>query len=128
MGTRNGEADDGASRETVDRYFAAMRRGAVAEDDMLALFAVDAIYAEPFSGEAPAAGIEAIGRRLRRGWEHPLPDLELDVLELEVSGGSARSRWECRSSGLPGPVQGEDRYQISDGRITRLEVRFLPDG
>lgn len=111
--------------QIVDRYFAAMRRGAEAEEQMLALFAADAVYAEPFSGEEPAEGIDAIRARLRQGWETPLPDMELDVLELEVTGGQARSVWECRSPGLPGPVRGEDRYEITDGRITRLDVRFL---
>jgi hypothetical protein len=26
---------------------------------------------------------------------------------------------------LPGPVFGEDRYQIRDGRIVRLDVRLI---
>lgn len=111
----------------IDRYFAAMRRGAPAEDEMLALFADDAIYDEPFSGQEPAVGRAAIRQRLRLGWETPLPDLELDVLEVEIRGSRATSRWECRSPGLPGPVQGEDRYHFRDGTITRLEVRFLDD-
>ncbi len=114
--------------ELVDRYFAAMRRGAAAEEDLVALFADDAVYVEPFSGEEPARGRDAIRRRLRQGWEVPLPDLELDVLEVEVDGRRARSRWECRSPALPGPVRGEDRYEFADGRIARLEVRFLTDG
>lgn len=127
MGTEVAGEDRPGNRGIVDRYFSAMRRGAEAEEEMLALFADDAVYDEPFSGREPAEGIEAIRQRLRRGWEVPLPDLELDVLEIEVGPGSARSRWECRSSGLPAPVQGEDRYEIADGRITRLEVRFLSE-
>lgn len=111
----------------IDRYFAAMRRGAAAEDELLALFTDDAVYDEPFSGQEPAEGIDAIRHRLRNGWETPLPDLELDVIEVEVGASSARSRWECRSPGLPGPVQGEDRYEFRAGRLSRLEVRFLPD-
>jgi ketosteroid isomerase-like protein len=113
-------------RDLIDRYFAAMRRGAAAEDEMMALFADDAVYIEPFTDVAdPAVGKEAVRARLRRGWEHPLPDLELDVLEIEVDGQLARSRWECRSPALPGPVHGEDHYEIRDGKITRLEVRLL---
>jgi len=111
----------------IDRYFAAMRRGASAEDDMMALFTDDAVYDEPFSGNDPAIGREAIRQRLRLGWETPLPDLELDVIGVEIRGSTATSRWECRSPGLPGPVQGEDRYQFQDGRINRLEVRFVDD-
>ncbi len=116
------------AEQTIENYFAAMRRGTEAEAELLALFAADAVYAEPFSGQAPAEGIDAIRDRFRQGWETPMPDLELDVLELEVSGRRARSLWECRSGGLPGPVRGEDRYEIIDGRITRLDVRILDPG
>ncbi len=121
---RRSDADQQAM---IDRYFAAMRRGPAAEDEMMALFTDNAVYDEPFSGQGPAIGREAIRQRLRLGWETPLPDLELDVTGVEIRGSTATSRWECRSPGLPGPVQGEDRYEFQDGRINRLEVRFLDD-
>jgi hypothetical protein len=111
----------------VERYFAAMRKGAAAEDELLALFAADAVYIEPFISDGPAVGVDAIRDRFRRGWENPLPDLELDVRSIEVDGPLATSSWECRSPALPGPVQGEDRYEIRDGKIVRLEVRLLGD-
>lgn len=114
-----------AMRDVIHRYFAAMRRGASAEDDLVGLFSADAVYEEPFSDEPPAVGVEAIRRRLRLGWETPLPDMELDVLEVEVDGDRGWSRWECRSPALPGPVRGEDRYLIVDGLIRRLEVKIL---
>lgn len=111
----------------IDAYFAAMRRGSDAEDELVGLFADDAVYLEPFTGtDQPAEGRAAIRERFRQGWETPMPDLELDVLSVEVDGDTARSVWECRSSALPGPMRGEDRYTFRDGRITRLEVRFLP--
>ncbi|NND03982.1 MAG: nuclear transport factor 2 family protein [Acidimicrobiia bacterium] len=113
-------------RQLIDSYFAAMRRGAEAEEEMMSLFAEDAVYVEPFSGDTePAVGKEAVRSRLRIGWQAPLPDLELNVLEIEVDGVTARTRWECRSPGLPGPVRGEDHYEIRDGKISRLEVRLL---
>jgi len=114
-----------SNRHVIDSYFAAMRRGAAAETAMMDLFADDAVYVEPFIGGEPAVGKAAIRDRLRRGWEFPLPDLELDVIEVEVDGDSARTRWECRSPGLPGPVQGEARYEFVDSKISRLEVRLL---
>lgn len=111
------------NRDVIGSYFAAMRKGAEAEDEMMALFAVDAVYVEPFTGaDAPAIGRREVRDRLRLGWEQPLPDLELDVLSIDVDGDSATSRWECRSTALPGPVRGTDRYEFIDGRITRLEV------
>ncbi len=109
----------------VNAYFAAMRKGAEAEDEMMALFAEGAVYTEPFlAPDVPAVGKDQIRDRLKAGWANPLPDMELDVLEVAVEGGNARSVWECRSPALPGPVRGEDHYEIEDGRIVRLEVRF----
>ncbi len=108
--------------EIIDGYFAAMRRGDAAEEELMALFAEDAVYIEPFTGQEPAIGAEAVRERFRLGWQQPLPELELDVLSIEVDGRHARSTWECRSPALPGPMRGEDRYVIEDGRITRLEV------
>lgn len=112
-------------QELINRYFAAMRLGATAEDEMLSLFADDATYIEPFSGDdEPAVGIDAIRARFRRGWQTPLPDMELEVLGIEVAGASATSTWECRSPIFPGPVRGTDSYEFVDGRIARLEVRI----
>lgn len=111
--------------DTIDAYYSAMRRGAEAEADMMELFAADAVYVEPFTGRTePAVGREAIRARLRAGWEQPLPDLELDVLQVRVEGASATTRWECRSPGLPGPVRGTDRYEFVDGLIARLVVEL----
>ena len=113
------------SRQVIDSYFAAMRSGSAAEDELVALFSDDATYSEPFSGLPPARGRAEIRARLRLGWEQPLPDMELDVLEIEVDSRALRAVWECRSPGLPGPVRGEDNYVIDDGKIRRLEVRIL---
>lgn len=108
---------------TIERYFAAMRSGAAAESDVLALFTDDATYVEPFSGsDLPAEGKAAVCERLRSGWETPLPAMELDVLVVEIVGDVATARWECRSTALPAPVRGTDRYEFAGGLIRRLEV------
>ena len=112
--------------EIVERYFQAMRRGAEAEAEMMQLFADDAVYVEPFTGESePWVGREQVRQALRRGWEQPLPDLELEVTRVDIRADGASSEWICRSSALPGPVTGRDEYSISGGRITRLEVRIV---
>lgn len=112
----------------IASYFAAMRRGAQAEDELMAPFTTDATYTEPFTNrDEPAIGRDAIRDRFRQGWKTPLPDLELDVLTVEISGSAAVSNWECRSSALPGPVRGEDRYEFdAEGLINKLDVRILP--
>ena len=113
------------SENVVAGYYAAMRVGADAEEQMMALFTHDAVYDEPFSGlDEPAVGHEAIRQRLRSGWETPLPDMELDVLRMTVDGVGAHCTWECRSPVFPAPVQGEDRYEFREGLISRLEVKI----
>ena len=113
------------NNRVINEYYSAMRRGAEAEDSLVGLFASDAVYVEPFVGPDPAVGIDQIRSRFQKGWETPLPDLELDVLTVEVDGPTSRTTWECRSPALPGPVRGEDVYEIRDGKIQRLEVRIL---
>jgi hypothetical protein len=118
-----------SDRDLVERYFAAMRRGAPAEADMMELFADDAEYVEPFTGEGEAwIGKDAVRTALRRGWEQPLPDLELVVRRIDIRDGGATSQWVCTSPALPGPVAGQDEYTIVDGKITRLEVRLVDPG
>ena len=92
---------------------------------MMALFTDDAVYIEPFSGEDAAVGIEQVRTRLQQGWEFPLPDLELEVTSMSVTADGARSCWTCRSPALPdGEVSGVDLFEFSDGKVSRLEVRF----
>jgi ketosteroid isomerase-like protein len=114
-----------STQELIDGYYAAMRRGPEAEADMLALFADDIVYVEPFtSPDEPAVGIEAVRARLRSGWETPLPEMELDVLAIEIQGGTATTRWECRSPALPTAARGTDTYTFEGGKITRLVVEL----
>ena len=113
-------------QDLIERYFAAMRRGAPAEEEMMALFADDAVYVEPFTGETePWVGKDAVRTALRRGWAEPLPDLELDVKRIDISGSRATAEWVCTSPALPGPVMGRDEYTIANGRITRLVVKIV---
>ena len=113
-------------RDLIERYFSAMRRGAAAEEEMMELFSDDAVYLEPFTGEdGPWVGKESVRIALRRGWEEPLPDLELVVKRIEVHDGQATAEWVCTSPALPGPVSGRDEYTIVNGKISRLEVRIV---
>ena len=113
-------------REIVDAYFAAMRRGAAAEDEIIALFTEDAVYEEPFTGESGGAvGRTAIRERLRTGWTSPLPDMTVEVLSMTVTPDQATARWRCTSPALPGGVAtGTDRYRFRDGRIAHLRVKL----
>ncbi|MEL7157717.1 MAG: nuclear transport factor 2 family protein [Actinomycetota bacterium] len=111
-----------ADDQPINRYYEAMRRGEEAAEELFTLFTDDAVYAEPFTGRQPAIGIEAIRDRFALMWADPLPDVELDVLGVHIDGDSAIAEWECRSPGLPGPIRGQDRYELAGGRITRLDI------
>lgn len=90
---------------------------------MMSLFTPDATYEEPFSGSSePAVGFDAIRERLRTGWTNPIPDMELEVLAIHVTGERAESRWECRSPAFPAPVRGRDLYEFRNGLIASLRV------
>jgi hypothetical protein len=62
------DGDPDARHPLVERYFRAMQRGQEGEEELVALFAEDAVYVEPFSGEqAPHVGraeIQAWAARL----------------------------------------------------------------
>lgn len=114
--------------ELVRRFFRQMQCGAAGEHEMMALFAEDAVYIEPFSGkERTHHGKEAIREVMREGWRNPLPDMRIVVEQVDVSGDVVHARWTCHSPALPGGKgSGENEFTLRDGLIARLVVRFLP--
>jgi ketosteroid isomerase-like protein len=112
--------------ETVSRFFAAMQAGAAAEADMSKLFAVDAVYVEPFTGKpVEHRGRDAIMAAMRAGWAHPLPDMTIELDRVDVGPGSVTVEWTCRSPALPGGAgRGTNRFTLADGAIARLETSF----
>jgi hypothetical protein len=110
--------------ETLERYFRAMQRGPEGEDELLALFAEDAVYIEPFS-----AG-EHIGRAAIRSWLHESwadqpPGIRITVERLEVLEQVVEASWVCESDAFARPARGRDRFTIRDGQIARLETELL---
>ncbi len=112
-----------APEDIIERYFTAMRQGPDGKADLLALFGDDAVYQEPFvDPKTPARGRQAIEERLTTSWQDPPPDMELEVLTVDIDGAGAEVTWECRSPAFEGPVRGVDRYRFQDGRIAELHV------
>lgn len=111
--------------DVVHAYFEAMKAGASRVDDLLALFAEDATYIEPFSGETRThTGWSAIADTIRTSLKNPPPDMTLEVDRVDVDGDVVRSEWTCTSPVFPGPMKGVDRCTVKAGRIQRLEVQF----
>jgi SnoaL-like domain len=112
--------------DLIERFFKAMQRGQAAASDMMALFAEDAVYIEPFTGSAQThQGKAAILACMEQGWKYPLPDMRIEIDQIESERGLARVQWTCYSSGLPGGKgMGVNEFQVKAGKIVRLETRF----
>ena len=111
--------------DVVQRYFKAMQAGPDGAEALFALFADDATYIEPFSGQPLThVGRPAIEAYLRASWEDGPPDLELTLDRVDVDGERVRSEWTCTSPAFPQPVKGVDLCTVRGGRIQRLEVSF----
>lgn len=115
-----------AAPEIIGRFFNAMQTGAASEAQMMALFADDAVYIEPFTG-APARhlGKPAVRDALAAGWKNPLPDMTITIDEVEVDGPTVTARWTCRSPALPGGKgSGVNVFTLRGGLISSLETRL----
>lgn len=112
--------------EVVTAYFEAMKAGPGQVDRLLDLFADDAVYVEPFSGETRThSGHAAISDCIRTSMKDPPPDMTLEVNRVDVDGDTVRSEWTCASPVFPGPMKGVDLCTVRKGRIQRLEVQFV---
>lgn len=111
----------------VANFFRAMQTGAAAEHDMAALFADDAVYVEPFSGQPTThRGKGQIMTAMRAGWSTPLPDMTINLDRVDVEGDEVRVAWTCRSPALPGGIgRGVNQFVLHDGKIVRLETSFV---
>jgi uncharacterized protein (TIGR02246 family) len=112
------------SRDLVERYFSAMQRGRDGQDELVALFADDAVYVEPFSGGVHE-GRDAIRDWLEGSRADAPPDVRLTVERVDVDGDTVEAHWTCESPAFLRPARGRDRFAISDGRIARLESTLV---
>jgi hypothetical protein len=112
-----------ADRTVVENVFKAMQKGPVGEADMMALFADDAVFIEPFSGVPQThTGKPAIRASFKSMWDNPAPDLRLTLDRVDVDGEKLRAEWTCTSPVFPSPMKGFDLFTIRNGRIARLEI------
>lgn len=112
--------------EVVQAYFQAMKAGGAQVQSLAKLFAADAVYIEPFSGqELTHSGRPAIQQTLVAGAKSAPPDLELKVNRIDVDGDTVLSEWTCTSPVFPAPIRGQDRCLVQNGLIQRLHVRLL---
>ena len=111
-------------RTLLERYFRAMQRGPESEEELIALFADDAVYVEPFSARTHS-GREAIREWLRSSWADQPPGIRLAVDRIDVIEEVVEVSWTCESDIFDAPARGRDRFTIRDGKISRLHSELL---
>jgi ketosteroid isomerase-like protein len=107
--------------DLVRRYVTVMQLGPDGHDELVALFAEDGVYVEPFTAGAHR-GRDAIRAWLAAAAELAPPDLRLHVDRVEVRGREIEVAWTCESPAFLRPSRGIDRFTIRDGAIERLET------
>lgn len=110
-------------KDVVERMFEAMQTGLEAADEMIALFADDAVFTEPFSGEPRThEGSAAIRKCFIDMWSYSGPDVELRVDRIYSDGDGISADWTCDSTAFAKPMRGVDRFRIDNGSIRYLEI------
>jgi ketosteroid isomerase-like protein len=112
------------SRSLIERYFRAMQRGPDAEDELVALFAEDAVYIEPFGG-GTHRGRAAIRAWLDGSWSDAPAGLRLTIDRIDAAGDEVVAHWTCDAPAFAEPAHGCDRFTIRDGLIARLHSTLL---
>jgi ketosteroid isomerase-like protein len=112
-----------SDRAVVEGVFKAMQAGPAGEGQMMSLFADDAVFVEPFSGQSRThRGAAEIRASLRQMNEQPLPDMRLTLDRVDLDGERVRAEWTCSSPVFPVPMKGYDLFTIRNGKIARLEI------
>lgn len=113
-----------ADQALVETYFKAMAAGADGEQDLMSVFADDAVYVEPFTSQGERcehSGKDAIHAFFLESYRQKMTPIEITLQRVDVDGEQLRSEWHCVMPGMP-PFSGHDMYTIRDGKIARLEV------
>jgi hypothetical protein len=114
---------DESDRRVVEDLLRTMQAGPAGEEELLALFADDAVLVEPFAGRVQThAGRPAIRAALAEMSKGRAPDLALNLDRVDLEGDSVRAEWTCTSALMPGPLRGHDLLTIRSGKILRLEI------
>jgi hypothetical protein len=112
-----------SDRTVVENVFKAMQSGAAGEEQMMSLFADDAVFVEPFAGQPQThRGAREISASFKQMNEQPLPDMRLTLDRVDLDGAQVRAEWTCTSAAFATPMKGFDLFTIKSGKIARLEI------
>lgn len=106
----------------ITNFFLAMQAGPSGAELLGSLFAPDATYDEPFSGQAePHRGRDAILAAFAGSRTDDFDDAVINLGAVEVSAGTVTVKWTCYSKAIPGGSgSGTNVFQLEDGKIISL--------
>ncbi len=106
----------------ITNFFLAMQAGPHGLERLGAMFAEDAEYSEPFSGqEGPHRGRQAIMAAFDASRSDAFDDAVIELGAVEVVGDKITVKWTCISAAIPGGQgSGTNEFQLADGKITKL--------
>ena len=106
----------------ITNFFLAMQAGPSGLSHLGALFALDAVYFEPFSGQPqPHRGRDAILAAFDISRTDEFDDAVIQLVAIEVEGPTVTVEWVCHSKAIPGGRgSGTNTFGIKDGLITDL--------
>jgi len=106
----------------ITNFFLAMQAGPHGLDRLAAMFAEDATYSEPFSGQAePHLGRDAIVAAFDASRTDAFDDVVVNLSSVEVAGATITVGWTCFSEAIPGGRgSGTNVFTMQDGLIVSL--------
>ena len=106
----------------ISNFFLAMQAGPSGLERLRNMFAHDAKYSEPFSGQTtPHQGRDAIVAAFDASRSDAFDDAVIQLSHVEVKGESIIVGWTCISQAIPGGQgSGQNVFQIRDGLIASL--------
>ena len=106
----------------ITNFFLAMQAGPHGIDRLAAMFAPDATYSEPFSGQTePHKGREAIVAAFTASRSDAFDDAVIQIRDVEVVGEVITLKWTCISQAIPGGSgSGTNVFTLRDKLIHAL--------
>ena len=106
----------------ITNFFLAMQAGPSGHAHLRTLFAPDAAYSEPFSGQQTAhVGRDAIVAAFDASRTDAFNDAVITLSSVEVQGQTITVKWTCISEAIPGGQgSGTNVFEMKDGLIASL--------
>ena len=110
----------------ITNFFLAMQAGPHGLDLLASIFAEDATYSEPFSGQSePHQGREAIVRAFDASRTEAFNDAVVNLGSVEMEGETITVGWTCISEAIPGGRgSGTNVFTLRNGLIVSLVTKL----